>query len=109
MNQIDPDPAAPAQGAVEDVVHLSGEIKEEGVLASLVSSFRDVFFPTKLPPLVLESKPIAVPDRMATKRSPTSTAIAVGAHVLVFLLIALCARQGKRHNPQRSPSATHCS
>jgi protein TonB len=89
MNQIDPDPAAPAQGAVEDVVHLSGEIKEEGVLASLVSSFRDVFFPTKLPPLVLESKPIAVPDRMATKRSPTSTAIAVGAHVLVFLLIAL--------------------
>ena len=68
--------------------HLSGEIREEGILASLVSSFRDVFFPAKLPPLVLESQPIAVPDRMATQRSPTSTAVAVGVHVLVIALIA---------------------
>jgi len=90
-NQIVPDRAASAAKPkpADEVLHLSGEIKEEGVLASLVSSFRDVFFPTKLPPLVLESKPIAVPDRMAVKRSPTSTAIAVGAHILVFALIAL--------------------
>jgi protein TonB len=89
-NQIAPDRAAPtpAPSHAPEAVHLTGEIKEEGVLASLVSSFRDVFFPAKLPPLVLESKPIAVPDRMATKRSPTSTAIAVGAHILVFALIA---------------------
>jgi periplasmic protein TonB len=89
-NQIAPDHATPALAPKPDeVLHLSGEIKEEGVFASLISSFRDVFFPTKLPPLVLESKPIAVPDRMATQRSPTSTAIAVGAHILVFALIAL--------------------
>ena len=87
-NQIDPRPAAPVTREPE-VIHLSGEIKEEGVFASLISSFRDVFFAPKLPPLVLESKPIAVPDRMAVKRSPTSTAIAVGAHVLVILLIVL--------------------
>ena len=87
-NRIDHDQSSSAPRQAADVVHLSGEIKEEGVLASLVSSFRDVFFPSKLPPLVLESRPIAVPDRMATKRSPTSTAVAVGAHILVILLIA---------------------
>ena len=67
--------------------HLIGEIKEEGVFTSLWSSFRDVFFPVKLPPLVLESTPIAVVDPMATKRSPASTAVAVGLHALVILLI----------------------
>jgi protein TonB len=49
---------------------------------------RDVFFPVKLPPLVLESKPIPVVDRMAVKRDPVSTAIAVVLHALVILLIA---------------------
>ena len=53
-----------------------------------MSSVRDVFFPVKLPPLKLESKPIAVADRMAVKRDPTSTAIAVVLHGLVILLIA---------------------
>ena len=38
-----------------------GEIAEEGVLTSLWHSVRDVFFPVKLPPLVLESTPI--PER----------------------------------------------
>ncbi len=64
------------------------ETKEEGVFTSLMSSVRDVFFPVKLPPLKLESKPIAVVDRMAVKRDPTSTAIAVVLHGLVILLIA---------------------
>jgi protein TonB len=54
----------------------------------LWSSVRDVFFPVKLPPLVLESKPIPVVDRMAVKRDPVSTAIAVVLHALVILLIA---------------------
>ena len=73
--------------------HLIGEIKEEGVFASLWSSFRDVFFPVKLPPLVLESTPIAVPDPMATKRSAASTAVAVGLHALVILLIVFLIAQ----------------
>jgi protein TonB len=71
-----------------DAPHLLGEIREEGVFGSLWSSVRDVFFPVKLPPLVLESKPIAVVDRMAVKRDPTSTAIAVVLHALIILLIA---------------------
>ena len=70
-------------------MRLSGEIKEQGVIGSLISSIRDAFFAPKLPPLVLQSKPIAVPDRMATKRSPASTAFAIGAHVVIILLVAL--------------------
>lgn len=84
--EIDPHHETPTLHA-GDAPNL-GEVKEEGVFGSLVSSFREVFFPEKLPPLELESKPIAVVDRMAVKRDPTSTAIAVALHVLVIALIA---------------------
>ena len=79
-------PAPELRPANEDL-HLSGEMKEEGIFQSLIANIRDAFFAPKLPPLVLESKPIAVPDRMATKRSPTSTAVAVGIHAVVIGLI----------------------
>jgi protein TonB len=49
---------------------------------------RDVFFPVKLPPLVLESKPIAVVDRMKTKQDPVATASAIVIYGLLILLIA---------------------
>jgi protein TonB len=87
--QIDPKTPAPVLRPAEATPHLSGEIKEEGVFHSLISNIRDAFFAPKLPPLVLESKPIAVPDRMAFKRSPTSTAVAVVAHGVIILIIAL--------------------
>jgi protein TonB len=60
---------------------------EPGIFASMFESVRDVFFPKKLPPLVLESKPIAVVDRMAVKRDPKSTAVAIVLHVVVIALI----------------------
>jgi len=43
--------------------------------------------PSRLPPLVLESRPVAVVDRMAAERSYRSTVWAVGAHALAILLI----------------------
>ncbi len=58
-----------------------------GPFASLVQNFRDAFFPEKLPPLVLESKPIAVANPMDVKRDPKTVATAVVAHALIFLLI----------------------
>ncbi len=101
-NPVDSDLAATAPRAGDNALHLSGEIKESGVFASLISSVRDAFFAPKLPPLVLQSKPIAVPDRMATKRSASSTAFAIGAHVVVILLVALfIASQVKVMAPQK--------
>jgi protein TonB len=84
----DPNLPGPALHAVSETPHLS-ELKDEGPFSSLISSFRDLFFPEKLPPLVLESKPIAVPDPMKTKRSPQSTAFAVVAHAVIILLIGI--------------------
>jgi protein TonB len=59
---------------------------EEGVWASLWSNLRDVFFPVKLPPLVLESKPIPVVDRMATHQDPKATASALAVYVILGLV-----------------------
>lgn len=84
---IDTGRAATAPKLTDDV-HLTGEIREESVFRTLISNIRDVFFPVDLPPLVLESKPVAVADPMAIKRSPASTAVAVVLHIVVIALIA---------------------
>jgi periplasmic protein TonB len=68
-------------------------LDEESTLASLWTSVRDVFFPVKLPPLVLESKPIAVVDRMATKQDPKATAASVAIYALLILLFAWLVKQ----------------
>jgi protein TonB len=94
-NTLPPDPnrPSPAQSpADDDAIHLSGEIKEESVFATLVSNFRDAFFPEKLPPLVLESKPIAVPDLMATKMTKKSFALSIAFYALLILLIGILIR-----------------
>ena len=62
-------------------------LEEESVFGSLWQNIVDLFFPKKLPPLVLTSTPVPVVDRMAVKRSPASTATAVGLHALIILLV----------------------
>jgi periplasmic protein TonB len=64
-----------------------GPPQQEGVFRSLWSSLRELVLPDKLPPLVLESQPVAVVDRMTEGRSFRSTAWAVAAHALAILLI----------------------
>jgi protein TonB len=68
-------------------------LREEGMFASLWSNVRDAFFPEKLPPLVLESKPIAVVDRMKTKQDPRATAASVVIYGLLILLIGWLLRK----------------
>ena len=63
----------------------------EPVWKTLWTSIQDLFFPKKLPPLELTSQPIAVTDPMAVKRSPVSSAIAVGLHIVLIALIILFA------------------
>lgn len=62
-------------------------VQEEGTFASLIGSVRDVFFPQKLPPLVLESKPIPVPDLMKTRQDPRATAASFVIYAIAFCLI----------------------
>lgn len=62
-------------------------MQEEGTFTSLLNSVRDVFFPQKLPPLVLESKPIPVPDRMKTRQDPRATAASFVIYALLISII----------------------
>ncbi|HEX3570549.1 MAG TPA: TonB family protein [Acidobacteriaceae bacterium] len=62
-------------------------MQEEGTFSSLLSSVRDVFFPPKLPPLVLESTPIPVPDRMKTRQDPRATAASFVIYGLLIVII----------------------
>jgi protein TonB len=91
-NHISPsdpiDRSAPHLTPAVEALHLGEELKEEGVFASLISNVRDVFFPAKLPPLVLESTPIPVPDRMKSKMSRSSIAGSIAIYALIILLIA---------------------
>jgi periplasmic protein TonB len=63
------------------------------VWKTLADSIQDLFFPKKLPPLELTSKPIPVVDRMAVKRGPLSSALALVIHAVVLGLIILLALQ----------------
>jgi protein TonB len=59
----------------------------ESTIHSLWMNLRDIFFPAKLPPLVLESKPIAVVDRMKVERDRKSTGTAILLHAAILALI----------------------
>ncbi|MDE1155722.1 MAG: hypothetical protein PW735_08320 [Acidobacteriaceae bacterium] len=100
---IPPDPnlhrPGPAFHAVDEAPSLA-EVKEVGAFASLISNLRDTFFPEKLPPLVLESKPIAVPDRMATKMSKESVAGSITFWAIVILVLIFVFRH---HIPLAAP------
>jgi protein TonB len=76
-------------------VQLSGDLgaADQGVFSSLMDSIRDVFFPRKLPPLVLESQPIPVVDRMAVKRDPTATVISTVINVAIVAFVLWFAAQ----------------
>ena len=82
--------ASELQGAATHAVGIGlfeMELRQEDVFSSLWSTLREFVWPSKLPPLVLESQPVAVVDRMAARRDFRSTAWAVGAHALAILLI----------------------
>jgi len=74
-------------------------VESKPIWVDLYESIRDVFFPPKLPPLVLTSKPIPVPDRMAVKRNPWAFGISTTVNVG---LATLCVLFGVKHYIDRS-------
>lgn len=78
-------PAAEPYGHELDAL-LGKAFEEKPVWTTLYESVRDVFFPVKLPPLVLTSKPIPVPDRMAVKANPWAIGISTTVNVGIVLV-----------------------
>lgn len=77
---------------VADVLVLAGGLSGESIFASLWNGVRDLLFPRTLPPLVLESRPIPVRDRMAKEGNYSSTAYATAVHAMAILLIGFVVR-----------------
>jgi TonB family protein len=85
------------QPGTESQAAMAGEIKldirfgipieERPIWVELYESIRDVFFPPKLPPLKLTSKPIPVPDRLAVKRNPWAVGISAGVNVAILSVV----------------------
>ena len=87
QNSAFPTSAAPADGSELDL-DFTFPVEEKPIWADLYGNLRDFFFPPKLPPLELTSKPIPVPDRMAVKPNPWAIGISTGINIAI-LLIAL--------------------
>lgn len=77
---------------VTDVFVLASELSSEGLFTSLWNGIREFVFPRRLPPLVLESQPIPVQDRMTMEADYASTAYAIAVHAMAIFLIGFVVR-----------------
>jgi periplasmic protein TonB len=88
---IQPDTEFPATAAITDGhepdITFNNPIEEKPIWVGLYESIRDVFFPSKLPPLELTSKPIPVPDRMAVKHNPWAIGIAAVVNLTILAVL----------------------
>jgi TonB family protein len=78
--------ASPVGGHELDAF-LGKAFDEKGTFAGLYESIVEIFFPKKLPPLELTSKPIPVPDRMAVKPNPWAIGISTTVNLLILLVV----------------------
>lgn len=82
-------PKQPPLELTSKPIDIADPTQTEPVWKTLGNSIQDLFFPKKLPPLELTSKPVAVVDRMAVKRDPVSSALAIIFHAVIVALIIL--------------------
>ncbi len=66
---------------------LLSEIIDEPAWKTIYANIYDLLYPRKLPPLVLTSTPIAVPDPMKEDRGKASSIISIATHVVIIGLI----------------------
>src|SRR5258708_26267054 len=77
--------------AMAEVGPLDGGTKQESILRSLWSGLRELVLPDRLSPLVLESTPVVVVDRMFEGRSYRPAGWAVVAHIFAVLMVGFAA------------------
>ncbi len=92
QTEMTPDEKNSQEGAGPVTSHeldafLGKAFEDKPIWVGLWESIRDVFFPVKLPPLVLTSTPIPVPDRMAVKPNPWAIGISTTVNIAILLVI----------------------
>jgi len=106
MGSVQVNPQAPGK---EPELHfcLASESFEEPLLKSLFRQLDDFFFPKKLPPLKLESKPIPVKDIWGFYSNWKEGALgSTGLHVLIAAIIAAGLLIGRHVVKAATPTAT---
>jgi len=78
-------PASP--GGHELDAFLGRAFDEKPIWKGLCENIYDFFFPPKLPPLELTSKPIPVPDRMAVKANPWAIGISTAVNLTILAVL----------------------
>jgi periplasmic protein TonB len=76
---------------------------DEPAWKAIAGNIRTLLFPSKLPPLVLTSKPIAVVDPMAEKRGTASSVISTVLHVAMIAAILWAFLAVKKVVPMPAP------
>jgi periplasmic protein TonB len=74
----------------------SGEMVEESVWVSVWNGMKELVAPTRLPEMVLQSKPVPVADPMKERRRPVSVWAAALVHGLALMAIASIVKSGIR-------------
>ena len=86
---------------------LGKAFEEKPVWTTLYENIRDFFFPVKLPPLELTSKPIPVPDRMAVKANPWAIGISTTLNLAILCCVALFRWAGRSQTVKPPLQATN--
>jgi TonB family protein len=90
-------PAFPRLQLISKPLLVAQPVPDQSILESLFGNLRETFFPAKQPPLVLTSRPVAISDPMAVKRSPASSAASFLVHAVLFAVIAWLVFEAHRH------------
>jgi periplasmic protein TonB len=83
--ESEPDPATSGSHEFDSI--FSEPFEGKPLWTELYEGIHDVFFPPKLPPLVLTSAPIPVPDRMAVKANPWAIGISTGVNIALVVIL----------------------
>ncbi len=86
----------PAAAPVK-TLSLGRELEDQSAVGAFFSNLRDAFFPRRLPPLELQSKPVAVIDPMEVRRDPRTSAISAIMHVAIVAVLVWFAMQARQH------------
>jgi TonB family protein len=82
-------------------------VDDKPLWAALYENLRDAFFPQRLPPLELTSKPIPVPDRMAARTNPWALGTATVINGGIMALAILLGMRAAIHHFPPSPTGAH--
>jgi TonB family protein len=87
VSETDSQAAAALTGGPRLDAFLGKAFEEKPIWVDLYEHIVDVFFPVKLPPLELTSKPIPVPDRMAVKANPWAIGFSTTLNIAILCLL----------------------